>query len=343
MKFLRSRIIFIQKINHHDTFCRCLSIPLTKQKAKPMSKRGYISRYMLVIKKLKVNPYCSYEDLKGYIENQVEYLQMQDDTLKIGFSKRTMQRDFREIRNIFGVDIEYSPAEKGYFISQSESENMNFQRMMESFDIFNSLNLSQDLAPFIQLEKRRPQGTEHFYGILHAIKNKLQIRFSYHKFWEDEMTERIVEPYALKEFRSRWYILANDTKDIRVKTFALDRISNLEIKSNKFEFPKNYNIEDSFQFCFGIISPNDEKPEEIILSFDPFQGKYIKSLPLHETQQILVDTKDELQIKLKLFITHDLVMELLSFGPEMKVLKPQSLVDEIKAAHFEAFNLYQNS
>jgi hypothetical protein len=32
---------------------------------------------------------------------------MQDDTLTIGFSKRTLQRDLREIRNIFGIDIEY--------------------------------------------------------------------------------------------------------------------------------------------------------------------------------------------------------------------------------------------
>jgi predicted DNA-binding transcriptional regulator YafY len=103
---------------------------------------------------LKRKRYSTYEDLKAYIANQFEYLQMQDDTLNIGFSKRTLQRDLKEIRNIFGIDIEYSKANKGYYISQSETENMNFQRMMEAFDMFNSLNLAQDLAPFIHLEKR---------------------------------------------------------------------------------------------------------------------------------------------------------------------------------------------
>jgi hypothetical protein len=116
-----------------------------------MSKRGYISRYLLILKKLKAKPYCSYEELQGYIESQ---------------------RDIREIKNLFGVDIEYSSSGKGYFISQSEMENMNFQRMIEAFDMFNSLNLAQDLTPFIHLEKRRPQGTENLYGLLHAIKNK---------------------------------------------------------------------------------------------------------------------------------------------------------------------------
>lgn len=305
-----------------------------------MSKRGYISRYLLILKKLKSKPYSTYEELQGYIDNQFDYLQMQDDTLNIGFSKRTLQRDIREIRNTFGIDIEYSTKNKGYFISQSEMENMNFQRMIEAFDMFNSLNLAQDLTPFIHLEKRRPQGTENLYGILHSIKNKFKIKFSYQKFWEDEISQRTVEPYALKEFKNRWYILAKDSKDNNIKSFALDRLTNLEITNRAFESPKTYNIEESYRYCFGIISPNDEEPQEIILSFDPFQGKYIKTLPLHDTQQVLVDNEDELQIKLKLCVTHDLIMELLSFGDNMKVLQPKSLADEIKAAHQKAYKQY---
>ncbi len=306
-----------------------------------MSKRGYISRYLLILKKLKVKPYSTYEELHGYIDNQFEYLQMQDDSLNIGFSKRTLQRDIREIRNTFGIDIEYSTKEKGYFISQGEMENMNFQRMIEAFDMFNSLNLAQDLTPFIHLEKRRPQGTENLYGLLHAIKNKFQIKFAYQKFWEDEISQRTVEPYALKEFKNRWYILAKDSKDGNIKSFALDRLKNLEITNRTFEFPKTYNIEENYHYCFGIISPNDEEPQEIILSFDPFQGKYIKTLPLHDTQQVLVDTEDELQIKLKLFVTYDLIMELLSFGDKMKVLEPKSLAKEIKEAHQKAVSQYK--
>lgn len=169
-----------------------------------MSKRGYLSRYMLIVKKLKAKPYSSYEDLQSYLDSQVGYMQLQDESLNMGFSKRTLQRDIREIYQIFGIQIEYSKTSKGYFISESEVENANFQRMMEAFDMFNSLNFAQDLTPFIQLERRKPQGTENLYGLLHAIKNHLQIKFFYEKFWEDEITNRLVEPYALKEFKNRW-------------------------------------------------------------------------------------------------------------------------------------------
>jgi proteasome accessory factor B len=91
----------------------------------------------------------------------MEYFKMQDETLNMGFSKRTLQRDIKEIRNIFGIDIEYSKSYKGFFISQNETENINFQRMMEAFELFNSLNLAQDLSSFVHLEKRRPQGNEN--------------------------------------------------------------------------------------------------------------------------------------------------------------------------------------
>lgn len=306
-----------------------------------MSKRGYISRYLLILKKLKTKPFSSFDELQDYFENQLGYLQMQDDLLNIGFSKRTFQRDIKEIRNIFGIDIGYSKSQKGYFISQNEMENMNFQRMIEAFDIFNSLNLAQDLKPFIHLEKRRPQGTENLYGLLHAIKNNLQIVFSYQKFWEEKSNIRTVEPYALKEFKNRWYIVAKDINDKEIKTFALDRLKNLDITKKTFDYPNAFDIDEDYYFSFGIISPKGMKPEEIILSFDPEQGKYIKSLPLHTTQEILIDNEKELQVKLKLFITFDFIMELLSFADNVKVIKPKKLINEIKQGHERALNLYK--
>ncbi|TAG99639.1 MAG: WYL domain-containing protein, partial [Sphingobacteriales bacterium] len=44
--------------------------------------------------------------------------------------------------------------------------------------------------------------------------------------------------------------------------------------------------------------------------------------------------------QLNLCITHDFVMELLSFGNDLKVLQPQSLVDKIKTAHYNAYKKY---
>jgi predicted DNA-binding transcriptional regulator YafY len=306
-----------------------------------MSKRTYILRYSLILKRLQAKPYSSFEDLVRSIERQSDYLQTGDGSLNLGFVKRTFQREIKAIRETFGIDIQYSTKNKGYYIVESPTDTLNFDRMMEAFDIFNSLNLAQDLQPYVHLEKRRPTGMENLYGLLHAIKNKLQIKFSYQKHWEEEPSIRSAEPYALKEFKNRWYVLAKVLTEDLVKTFGLDRISNLEITRHKFQYPKDYDIEASYRYCFGIISPTGQKPQEIILSFEPNQGNYIKSPPLHDKQEILIDNEDELRIKLKLYVTDDFIMELLSFGDSMKVLEPKSLADRIKAEQMKAFAQYE--
>ena len=287
-----------------------------------MSKRAYISRYLLIIKKLKQNPYSTKKDMEEYLVMQSERLQMEDENFKMATSDRTISRDIKDMRALFGIDIEYSRKQKGYFINQGVMDSMNFQRMIESFDMFSSLKLAQDLTPFIHLERRRPLGTENLYGLLHAIKNRLQIKFSYQKFWEDEKSYRKANPYAMKEFKDRWYLIAKDSKDGNIKSFALDRLTDLEITNKTIESPRDYNIEEVYRYCFGIISPNDEVPQEIVLSFDPVQGRYIKSLPLHETQEVLIDNDDEIRIRLKLCLTYDFLMELISHGDNVKVLKP---------------------
>ncbi|MBN2572384.1 MAG: WYL domain-containing protein [Ignavibacteriales bacterium] len=298
-----------------------------------MSKRESIARYNLVIKKLRKHP-ASFAEISDYLSLESE---LQEYNFNV--SKRTFQRDLEDIRSLYNIDIQFDFSRKVYFLDLDEQPDVN-ERILEAFDTFNALNLSDRLSNNIHFEKRRPQGTENLYGLLHAIKNHLQIKFTYQKFWEDELTKRNVEPYALKEFRNRWYVLANDLKDNQVKSFALDRLTDLDITKRKFQFPIDFNINDHYKYCFGIISPNGHKPQEVILSFDPFQGKYIKSLPLHESQQILIDNEDELRVKLTLFVTHDFFMELLSYGENLKVIEPESLIKDIKNSLQETLKQY---
>lgn len=299
-----------------------------------MSKRESITRYSLIIKKLRKNP-ATFNEIS-------EYLALESDLQDYNFtvSKRTFKRDIEDISALYNIDIVYDFSRKVYFIDFDEEPEIN-ERILEAFDTFNALNISDRLSDYIHFEKRRPQGTENLYGLLHAIKNKVQIGFSYQKFWEGTITARVVEPYALKEFRNRWYVLAKDLKDQKVKSFALDRLSELEITNRKFHLPNTFNINDHFKYSFGIISPNEQKPQEVVLSFDPFQGKYIKTLPLHHSQEILTDNEDELVIKLTLFVTFDFLMEVLSYGDNVKVIQPENLVKDVINTCKNVLELYK--
>ncbi len=307
-----------------------------------MSKRGYISRYLLILKKLKLSPFCSFEELNRFISEQSEYLQLHDDSLSIGFSKRTLQRDLKEIRTLFGIDIEYSKSGKGYYISQNETENVNSQRVLEAFEIFNSLNVANNLAPFVSTEKQKPIGTEHLQKLLYAIKNKLIIRFFYQEFWENGAKSISMEPYAIKEFKNRWYVIGKEKNSGEINKFSLDRLTNPEITKIKFEIPLTFNINSAYQHCFGIIISKKGKPQKIKLSFNALQGKYVKSLPLHHSQKIISESKSELLLELTVFATHDFIMELLSFGENVVIRSPKSLANKIKNIHKKALNHYSN-
>ena len=298
-----------------------------------MTKRESVLRYSHIVNRLRKGP-ATFKEMDAHLKKQSE---LQGYTFTM--SKRTFQRDLGDIESILDIDIKYDFKLKGYVIIADEKSEMS-DRRMEALDVFNALKIGESSAQSIHFEKRKPQGTENLHGLLHAIKNQLQISFTYQKYWDDYLTHRIVEPYALKEFRNRWYLLARDIKDQQVKSFAFDRLTELEITKKKFHTSETFDVNEHYKFCFGIISPNGHKPEEVVLSFDAIQGKYIKSLPLHETQEILIDDEHEVRIRLKVYLTFDFIMEILSHGENVKVIKPESLITELKHSYKNALKQY---
>ena len=298
-----------------------------------MPVRDTIIRYHLIISKLRKHP-VTFNELADFLERESEF-----HGYTLTKAKRTIQRDIISIRSIYNIDIRFDFRRGVYVLDPDDNQEKNL-RMVEALDLFNAMKVSENISGIIHFEKRRPQGTENMNGLLHAIQNRVQIEFTYSKFGEEQSSQRIAEPYALKEFKNRWYLLAVDHKDQSMKTFALDRLTNLEITRRKFHFPRKFDVNSYFEHCFGIISPDDDTPQEIVLSFDPFQGKYIKSLPLHESQEILVDNDREIWIKLKVYLTHDFLMEILSHGENVKVIQPAGLIEQLKSNYTNAINQY---
>jgi len=298
-----------------------------------MSTREAIGRLSLIIKKVRKFS-ATFEEIEDFLARESE---LQKYTYTI--CKRTFQRDLNDIRSLYDIDIKFDRSRKVYYID-SEDKSQSTERILEAFDVFNALKVADRLSDYIFFENRRAKGTENLYGLLHAIQNRLQISFSYQKFWEEQPSTRQVEPYALKEFKNRWYLLSNDVVGKKLRIFALDRLTGMEISKRTFTFPTNFNVKEYFRYCFGIIQPDNQMPEQVILSFDHEQGKYIKSLPLHDSQQILVDNSEEFRIKLELYITFDFIMEILSYGSRVKVLEPAGLVEEVKTALLNAYQQY---
>ncbi len=299
-----------------------------------MSKLIYFKRYLYVIDRLRSRS-SNFTELQAYV---IRKLENEDIDTPFEYSIRTFERDKKDILTLFGISIEYNRKDKAYYIDEDEIEDQSVTRMIDVFSIHHALQEGNKLSPSVFLEKRKSLGTENIHGIIHAIQNGVMLKFTHQKHWKDDITQREVKPIAIKESQQRWYLIAWDKKDEKIKTFGLDRITDLIITDTKFK-PISYNVEKEFKHAFGVETY--EKEEKILLEFTRQQGNYIKSFPLHESQRILEEDEESIWVEIYIHPTNDIKMELLKYGSNVKVVSPISLQNEMKKRILEMTKLYQ--
>ena len=272
---------------------------------------------------------ASYEEIQDYLQRKYEERDIKLDDLK--FTKRTFLRDKVAISKVLKTDIIYRRSTNTYAINDDNEDELQ-EDVFDNLLLVEAYRNVKGKKNIMLFEQRKSLGLHWLIGLVHAITHQKIITLQYTKFWEGVSHDKVLEPYAVKEFKNRWYLLAHEKNDEKyfIKTFGLDRISDLEIAPSTFK-PKRYDAEKDFENSFGIISTLNETPEEIVLSFDSDQGKYIKTLPLHHSQEILVDDDDEFRIKLTLVPTYDFEREILSHGSSVKIISPESFKNSMKA------------
>ena len=141
------------------------------------------------------------------------------------------------------------------------------------------------------------------------------------------------------EYRNRWFLIGRNDYKEQIFTYGLDRMLKIESVKKTFLTTKEFDPQTYFKNSFGITT-NQLLAQEVVLSFSIFQGKYIKTQPLHDSQIILKDDAKEFRISLNIIISYEFIMQLLSYGKEVKVIKPALLKNKVKAILKEALNNY---
>lgn len=291
-----------------------------------MPKENYFNRYAHIIKRLEKGP-ATYIEISSYLEQQSSIFD-----IDLNISQRTFQRDIKEIYSLLGYDIQSEKTgSKRYFIADRPEAKQHTQRLLESFQIMNAIKNAQDFEGAVLLETRKPNGLDHFHGLLYAINEKRIITFEYVKFEDDIVTNRTVHPLALKESQGRWYLVAMEIKSNQLKVFGLDRMNALDIHKTVYKNTTDFNLEAHFKPAFGINTENNTEPTKIQLKLAYTQGQYIKSFPLHESQIIIAENNKEVVIGLSIYITWDFIKELLSWGPDLEVISPVTLKTQLKS------------
>lgn len=240
------------------------------------------------------------------------------------------------IEEMFDINIQCDKSTFEYYIDDSGGEENARLRswLVDSVSMSGTLSNAHDISARIMLENV-PSARQYLPVVIDAMKQNRRIRFSYKSYTRSQPVNGIVlEPYFVKIFKQLWYVIGYNVKDKMIKTYSLDRMSDVIILDKTFMMPPHFNPEEFFAECYGITSSKGE-PKRIVLKVEPTQAKYFRALPLHPSQREEIHDHYSL-FSYKMFNTYDLRERLLSHGSQVQVLEPPELkaqiINELRAS-----------
>lgn len=252
---------------------------------------------------------------------------------------RTLYNHIDAIRDIFGVEIRCSRRSGFYIDEEGEAGEGLMKWMLSLMNLSNNLSEYKAISDRILLEAM-PKGQELLVKILDAMKESRSISITYRTYyWTDDVTFK-VEPYCVKLFKQRWYLLAYNPFRQAMRLYGLDRIKAVELTDETFKLPKDFSAEAVFADSFGIILGGG-KPEKVIIKANESRAKYLRALPLHPSQEERPLEDGSSEFSWRIADTFDFRQELLSYGNEIEVLEPQSLREGISGILEDAASKYR--
>lgn len=266
-------------------------------------------------------------------------------------SRTTFNRHRDSILDIFGVIIECDRKDGyRYYIENEEvlKENSIQNWMFSTLSVSNMLDGNAGLQDRILLESI-PSGGDKLRQIIDAMRDNRRIRIQYHKYTSSESKPYTLEPYCLKLYNRRWYMLVkkadastpdDDTKKGDLFIFSLDRIESIELLQTKFVVDKNFDAEAYFNDCFGIMVDGSLKAERVVLRAYGLEPYYLRDLPIHRTQKVIKKTEEYTDYELKLRPAEDFIEHLLSLSTRVRVIEPVWLAKEMQQRLKDALSRY---
>ena len=293
-----------------------------------MQQTKQLRRYGRIINKLSGNmKYVPTEELLDAV---------QDDNGDAGrVTLRTLQRNFHEIDELFGIEIKHAHG-KGYYIVERTAATDRYMQLFRDLEMLQFVQENKDMQDLIIPEGSQMVFSVEISPVIQAIRSRQTVSFDYTYFRENgKIRRKTVQPYFLKESQHRWYLLGKD-EDGKMKCFEMGRMQGFKTHEETFQRDASIDGKALFQNCFGVWNDPEIPVEEIILRYDSLDAGFLKTMPIHPSQTIVREDADGITLRLQLRITNDLRMELLRRSRSVEVIQPEHLRQELHEIYEKA-------
>lgn len=263
-------------------------------------------------------------------------------------------RSFHEyrkgIKEMFGVDIACDRSKGNvYYVRNPEVLE---ERKAEKW-LLQRYSIPQDFATYNSMKDRIlqeeiPMGTAFLNAIIEAMQRNVELQIDYQRYdrgqEEEHMQTFHFQPYALKVYNRRWYLLGYKKEKEDLRLISLDRIHDLKKTSTHFELPTDFDARKYFADVVGVYKDKDKQALNVKIRAYGVQAEYLRSTPLHKSQAEVRSKHGEFaECTYRLCITPELISQLLAMGENVEVLEPKELKDEMKKRINNMFNFYTHT
>lgn len=251
-----------------------------------------------------------------------------EDRYGFGYSRRTFNNHREAIAEVFGIEIECDRRNNHYFIRYGKDaidEQSSVGWLINTFTVNNLLSLGRERLTGRVAVENIPSGQIHLTGIIAAMQENRVISIDYKKYGRSEAESLTVEPYAIKEYQKRWYLMGFCQERGGRRVYALDRITALRSTSWTFRMPQGFDVDELYSQTIGIFLDPGSEPVFIYMRVSEREANFLRDLPLHPSQVETGRENGRVTFRIHVIPNEDLMMELKRRGKEVEVISPASV------------------
>lgn len=310
------------------------------------------------------NTMHSYPTLE-YLQEKIE--QQLDTTISISM----LNKDLAAMKQLYNAPIVYDKARGGYAYTDPDFSIAEFpltveerealdistallqqirgtkifqqfenaiNKVIEGYRISKIAGIEQ--RQFLQVEEPvRSPNNPFLEQLLQSVIHQQPLAITYQGYGREAKLHQF-SAHLLKEYRNCWYVVGYSDRGKNLLVFALDRIKDIAVSEAKYIKVEGFDPADFFKYSFGITQIHDAEAERVVLRFTTYQAPFVLNQPLHHSQQVLKQTDEFVELAYHVYLTTELIMTILSYGKQVKVLSPKKLANTIQATAQEMAALY---
>lgn len=180
----------------------------------------------------------------------------------------------------------------------------------------------------IQRLSARTYEPKHFPPVATAVLQGRRLIIDHFNKERNEILNREVSPQRLNYYKENWYLDAWCHLRNELRSFALDALRGVILTDKPIKIVSDKVLSTAFDAGYGIFS--GANLEWADLAFTSERAKWVSKEQWHPEQESWTTDDGTYHLKVPYSDPRELCMEIMRHAPEVKVISPKSLRDQVK-------------